>query len=254
MNDDVPVKDAATVVLLRDSASGPQVWLLSRVPQMAFAAGMAVFPGGRVEDADADLPFAPGTDEPLSTRLGCDAMHARALLGAAVRETFEEAGVLLTVPSADLTGAWADVETGRISFGGLLRTHGLAVDASALHLWSRWVTPAGEVRRYDTRFFVCALPDGAHAQNVTTESSGGDWFGVAAAIDMAQRGEIVMLPPTVMTLHALARFGSVAAAIAAAPDQPLDPVRPTLAVAEDGSPRVKLPDGRLLPMPRGSLR
>jgi 8-oxo-dGTP pyrophosphatase MutT (NUDIX family) len=251
---DVPIRDAATVVLLRDSPSGPEVWLLTRVTQMAFAAGMAVFPGGRVEDADADLPFAAGAEVAAAKRLGCDPMHARALLGAGVRETFEEAGVLLTVPSADLTGAWSDVETGRISFGDLLRSSGLVVDAPALHLWSRWVTPVGEARRYDTRFFVCALPDGARAQNVTTESSAGGWFGVAAAVQMAERGEIGLLPPTITTLDALARFDSVADAIAAAPDQPLDPVRPTITVGADGLPRVALPDGRLLPVPRRLLR
>jgi 8-oxo-dGTP pyrophosphatase MutT (NUDIX family) len=251
---DVPVRDAATVVLLRDGPSGLEAWLLTRVTQMAFAAGMAVFPGGRVDEADAELPFAAGAEATAAARLGCDASQARALLGAAVRETFEEAGILLSVPAADLSGAWADVETGRISFGDLLRTNGLVVDAEALHLWSRWITPAGEVRRYDTRFFLSALPEGVQAQNVTSESSAAGWFPVPAALEMAQRGEIGLLPPTVVTLAALSEFSSAAEAVAAAPDRPLDPIRPTIVVGDDGIQRVELPDGTMLPLPNAVSR
>ena len=93
------------MVLLRDGVAGFDVWLLTRVRQMVFAAGMAVFPGGRVDDADADLPFVPGSDEPAAARFDCPPDQARALVGAAVREVFEETGVLLTVPVADLSAA-----------------------------------------------------------------------------------------------------------------------------------------------------
>ena len=137
-------------------------------------------------------------------RFECAPEQARAIVGAAVREVFEETGVLLSVPTVDVSGARADVEAGRVSFGDLLRANGLAVDGAALHPWSRWVTPAGEVRRYDTRFFVAAMPDGAQAQDVTTESSSAGWFGVGAVLESAQRGEIGMLPPTIMTLASLA--------------------------------------------------
>lgn len=248
--DDVPVRDAATVVLLRDGLAGLDVWLLTRVQQMTFAGGMAVFPGGRVDDADADLPFTAGAEQPAAARLGCPPEEARALIGAAVRETYEETGVLLTVPTADLSGARTDVEAGRVAFGDLLRDNSLAVDAEALHPWSRWVTPAGEVRRYDTRFFVAALPDGVEAQDVTSESSSAGWFAVGDALERAQRGEIGLLPPTVLTLVSLARYATVAEVVVAAVERVLDPVRPTLTRDENGGYRAELPDGTSFALPR----
>jgi 8-oxo-dGTP pyrophosphatase MutT (NUDIX family) len=174
------------------------------------------------------------------------------LLGAAARETFEETGVLLTVPFADLSGAREDVELGRVSFGDLLRANDLTVDGAALHPWSRWVTPANEVRRYDTRFFVGALPETAVPQDVTTESSAAGWLPVAEAIEQAQRGERQLLPPTMLTLAALLPFGTVAEVVAAAAGRDLSPVRPQLRV--DGERvTVELPDGSVLPIPRSMI-
>jgi 8-oxo-dGTP pyrophosphatase MutT (NUDIX family) len=236
-------------MLLRDGPSGLEVWLLTRVTQMVFAAGMAVFPGGRLDDADADVPFAAGAEARAAAQLGCEATQARALLGAAVRETFEETGVLLTMPSADLSGARTDVEAGRVSFGELLRANGLTADAEALHPWARWVTPAGEVRRYDTRFFIGVMPADADAQDVTTESSSAGWFGVGAALESAQRGELGMLPPTVMTLASLAGFTSVAEAVAAAAERSMDPVHPKVTRTPDGGYRAELPDGTVFALP-----
>jgi len=246
---EVAVRDAATVVLLRDGAGGIEAWLLTRVRQMVFAAGMTVFPGGRVDDADADLPFAPGAAEEVATRFGCDETAARALLGAAVRETFEETGVLLTTPVADLSGARTDVEAGRVSFGDLLRTNGLTISRDVLHPWSRWITPPGEVRRYDTRFFVGALPDGAEAQDVTTESSEASWVGVGAALEQAQRGERGLMPPTLMTLASLLSFRTVAEALDSAATRSLDAIAPT--VRRDGERFLaELPDGSSFELPR----
>jgi 8-oxo-dGTP pyrophosphatase MutT (NUDIX family) len=254
MNEDVPVRDAATVVLLRDGVDGVEAWLLTRVSQMVFAAGMTVFPGGRVDNADASLPVTGGDLASLAARSGCDEATARALVGSAVRETFEETGVLLTVPTADLSGARADVELGRVSFGDLLRANGLAVDADAVRPWSRWVTPAGEVRRYDTRFFVAGLPDSAEAQDVTRESSEASWVPVGAAVEQAQRGERRMLPPTIITLASLLPFASVAEVLVASESRRLDAVRPEVRVGEGGSVTVELPDGTVLPIPPGLLK
>jgi 8-oxo-dGTP pyrophosphatase MutT (NUDIX family) len=248
----VPVKDAATVVLLRDGADGIEAWLLTRVTGMVFAGGMTVFPGGRVDAADSALPLVGGDVPALAGRFGCDVATAHALIAAAIRETFEETGVLLTVPSADLSGARADVELGRVPFGDLLRSNGLSGDAGALHPWSRWVTPAGEVRRYDTRFFVGALPDSAEAQDVTTESSEASWVPVAAAIEQARRGARQMLPPTMMTLASLLEFASVADAVASSDTRSVDAVRPNLLIDGD-SVSVELPDGTVVPIPRSML-
>lgn len=249
---EVPVRDAATVVLLRDTAAGIEAWLLTRHTGMVFAAGMSVFPGGRVDDADSSLPLSGGDLPALAERFGCDVPTAHALVGAAVRETFEETGVLLSVPFADLSGARADVEQGRVSFADLLRANGLTADAGALHPWSRWVTPAGEVRRYDTRFFVGALPDTAEAQDVTSESSEAAWVPVAEAIEQAQRGERKLLPPTMMTLASLLPFASVTDVLAASGTRPLEPIEPRLRVEGDVV-TVELPDGTVVPIPRSML-
>lgn len=248
------VRDAATIVLLRDGVSGIEVWLLTRVTQMVFAAGMSVFPGGRVDAADADLPFVPGSEALTAVRYSCAPEVARAWLGAAVRETFEETGVLLTTPSADLADAREDVETGRVPFGSLLREHGLSVDAGALRPWGRWVTPAGEARRYDARFFVAALPDGVEAQDVTSESSSAGWLGPGDALAEAQRGERGLLPPTLATLASLMPFGSVAAALDGSAGRSLDPVQPRLSKRGDGGYDALLPDGSRFALPKSMFR
>ncbi|WP_375477484.1 NUDIX hydrolase [uncultured Jatrophihabitans sp.] len=244
-----PVHDAASVVLLRDGPAGVEVWLLTRVRQMSFAAGMSVFPGGRVDPADADLALTGADVSALAARFRCAEPTARALLGAAVRETFEETGVLLTVPSADLAAARADVESGRVAFGDLLRDHGLAADASGVQPWARWVTPVGEPRRYDTRFFVAALPAGVEAADVSTESSSAGWLPVGEALEQAQRGERMLLPPTLKTITTLLPFGSVAQVLAASADRVLDAVQPRLQVGDDGAVSVLMPDGEFIAMP-----
>ena len=244
-----PVRDAATVVLLRDGTDGLESWLLTRVTQMVFAAGMTVFPGGRVDDADADLPFADEDWRSTADRFGCDERLARALLGAAVRETFEETGVLLTQPPAQLPQAVADVEAGRVAFGDLLRENGLTVDVGALRGWARWITPPNEVRRYDTRFFVGALPADATAEDVTSESSAASWVRVADAVEQAKSGQRLMLPPTMFTLTSLQGFATVSDVFAAAGERILEPVQPTLRF-EDGNIVAELPDGTIVVLPR----
>jgi 8-oxo-dGTP pyrophosphatase MutT (NUDIX family) len=251
----MPIRDAATVVLLRDGQDGLETWMLTRVREMAFAGGMSVFPGGRVDEADADLPFVAGTLDGLADRFGCDESLARALVGAAVRETFEETGVLLTVPRADLADARDDVEAGRIAFGDLLLEHDLHIDASGVRAWSRWVTPPGETRRYDTRFFVAALPDGAHAQDVTSESLHASWVSVADALADARGGRRRLLPPTIMTLGSLESFTSVADVLAAAPERSLTAIRPEITVDQEaGTITAALPDGTSVVMPMSMFR
>lgn len=249
----VGVRDAATVVLLRDGDEGLKVWLMTRVRQMAFAAGMSVFPGGRVDPDDADLPLTGSSLPSVLDRLGGDSPAARALVAAAVRETFEETGVLLTDPAAELAGFRAAVETHELAFAELLLRHGLTIDADAVAPWARWVTPEGEARRYDTRFFVAGLPDGAHAVTGTTEAAAGGWIPVRTALAEVEAGERLMLPPTVVTTAALARYSTVAEVFAAAASRSMDPVEPTLRVEGD---RVfaDLGDGTSLPVPRVMLR
>lgn len=247
------IRDAATVVLLRDGTRGLQAWLLTRVTQMVFAAGMSVFPGGRVEPEDAELPFEPHAGERVAAGFGCDEPTARALIGAAVRETFEETGVLLTHPAGELANARSDVEEGRVDFGDLLREHELTVDAQALHPWAHWVTPEGEPRRYDTHFFIAALPAGAQASDLTSESSVASWVGVGEALEQAERGERGLLPPTLMTLSSLEPYATAADAIAAAEGRRIETVRPSLLRGEDGSLLVEMPDGATVAVPAPRL-
>jgi 8-oxo-dGTP pyrophosphatase MutT (NUDIX family) len=225
------IRDASTVVLLRDRPGGIEAWMLTRVAQMVFAAGMTVFPGGRVEPSDASLPWA-----------GPPPAEA-AMVGAAVRETFEETGVLLGAPGRDLRAGRSDVEAGRLPFADLLRAHGLAVDASALHPWARWVTPEGESRRYDTRFFVAASPPGAEPAAVTSEAEHAGWLNVAEALAEHARGERLMMPPTLVTLRSIVVFPTVAEVIAAASGRSVEPVRPVLRGGQ-----VRLPDGTSFPV------
>ena len=221
----VPVRDASTVLLVRDDPAGgrPQVWMMTRVAEMAFAAGSSVFPGGRLDDSDALLPWSGRPVEEFAAILDCDATHAHALVGAAVRETFEETGVLLTSPAAALAGLQADVEAGRLTFGALLADHGLAIDADALLPWGRWITPpwAPTTRRYDTRFFVALLPAGAEAADVSTESTTAGWITPADAVAAATRGEIHVMPPTRSMLTSIVDAASVEEIVALAGNRSL---------------------------------
>ena len=246
-----PVRDAATVALLRDGATGIEAWLLTRAIQMVFASGMTVFPGGRVDPGDATLPWCGRAPGLFADDFGCDESTARSLVGAAVRETFEETGVLLTVPPAAHADAQPDVETGRRKFADLLAEYGLAIDADAVRPWARWITPVGEVRRYDTRFFVAALPAAGVAADLTTESSMAAWIPIDDALDQYQRNVRNLLPPTLDTLRSLATFRSVDEVLAAASQRSLAPIEP-IVVADDDGPHVELPDGRRYPMPRPS--
>jgi 8-oxo-dGTP pyrophosphatase MutT (NUDIX family) len=224
---------AATVVLLRDGAAGLDAWLLTRVTQMAFAAGMSVFPGGRVDDSDVRVPWSGTPPEYFADRFECTADEARSLVGAAVRETFEETGVLLTAPAHDLSAYRVEVEAGRLAFPTLLRRYQLGVDASAVRPWARWVTPPGQPRRYDTHFFVAALPDGAEAADVTTESSVAGWIGVADAVAEAEDGRRAMMTPTITTLESLLPYVTVAEVLAGSDGRALRAIRPERPNARD---------------------
>lgn len=237
-------KDAATVVLLRDGTEGIEAFLQRRVAGMAFAGGMTVFPGGGVDARDADATPAWTGPEPSwwAGTLGCDDRLAGALVCAAVRETFEESGVLLAGPRpdsvvADTTGhgdARESLERRDLSFAQFLAEHGLVLRADLLRPWANWVTPAEEPRRYDTRFFVAALPDGQRADGITSEAEHAYWRRPADALDDWKAGRCGLLPPTWATLAELAEFDSVATVMAA--ERSVDSVIPKVIprVVRDG--------------------
>jgi 8-oxo-dGTP pyrophosphatase MutT (NUDIX family) len=248
----VGIREAATVVLLRDGPSGLQTWLLRRVPKMAFAAGMSVFPGGAVDAADA-LDGHNGSAAALraiADQLSTTAEHAGRLVCAAIRETFEEVGVLLVQPPAVLSATErVAVEQREKPFADVLTGHGLELDLDAVRPWARWITPEGEVRRYDTYFFVALVPDETVAAAVTSEASHADWIPVDQALAESGRGARPMLPPTIVTLTEVAQYPTAAEVLAAAAQRRIQPVRPSFVRDSDGNLSVDLGNGTRLPLP-----
>jgi 8-oxo-dGTP pyrophosphatase MutT (NUDIX family) len=249
-------RDASTVVLLRQGDGAPgglEVYLLRRHVDMAFAAGMCVFPGGGVDrrDFDADIGWVGPAPEQWAALLGTDEAFARALVCAAVRETFEESGVLLAGPTAesvvaDTTGAdWEDdrrrLEAREQSFTDFLERRALALRTDLLRLWGSWVTPVFEPRRFHARFFVAELPQGQVTRDVSTESDQVLWLSVRDAIRAVDAHEMLMLPPTYCTCLEIFDHATPAEVLAAAEGRDLTPVEPE-AVLEDGGAFLSVPE------------
>jgi 8-oxo-dGTP pyrophosphatase MutT (NUDIX family) len=197
---------AATVVLLRPAPGGFQVYVIRRAATMAFASGMYAFPGGSVDPRDGSA--------------------GQAVLCAAAREVFEEAGILLAGPDestvvGDVSGD--DWEAQRralvertLSMADLLRARQLVLRADLLVPWARWITPEFEPRRYDTYFFLSRLPEGQYTRDVSGEADHTVWISPADALARQASGEIAMLPPTLVMLTELAAYSDVDSAVAAA--------------------------------------
>jgi 8-oxo-dGTP pyrophosphatase MutT (NUDIX family) len=259
-------KQAATVLLLRDGTPGLEVYLLRRTRGMPFAGGMTAYPGGGVDPRDGDTETAWVGPAPAewAAAFGCDETLARELVCAAVRETFEEAGVLLAGPADDPDTVVPDVsgddwEEQRqallrrdLSLAELLAGRGLALRSDLLRPFAHWVTPAVEPRRYDTKFFAAALPVGQEARHVSGEADEASWLTPSVALAEAYAGTRPMLPPTLHTLGQLEPFADVAAALAGSPPEPLHVISPTFEDTPDGTWAV-LPGGErvrlVVPLP-----
>jgi 8-oxo-dGTP pyrophosphatase MutT (NUDIX family) len=250
-------RDAATVMLLRPAGAGVEVLMLRRVAAMKFAPGAYVFPGGSVDPVDFEPEIGWHGPDPaeFGARLGAPPELARALVCAAVRETFEEAGVLLAGapdggpladPSDPSGPSWeqdrAALVGGALTLAELLSRRGLVLRADLLAPWARWITPEGEPRRFDARFFAAALPAGQVATGHEAESDRIAWLRPAAAIAAARAGEMSMLPPTATTLNDFARAGDAAAGDAVAGDA-VDAILARRPVIEPVMPRLVLEDG-----------
>ncbi len=247
-------KHASTVVLLRDGDGTPGslgVYFLRRHVDMAFAAGMCVFPGGGVDPRDFDhqIGWVGPTAAEWATLMGTDEALARALVCAAVRETFEESGVLLAGPTAetvvgDTTGEdWERdrqrLEARELSFTEFLDQRGLKLRTDLLRLWGAWVTPVFEPRRFNARFFVAEMPPGQVTRDVSTESDKVLWLPVREAIRAVDEHEMLMLPPTYCTCLEMFEFASAAEVLAA--DHGLTVVQPEAQVDESGA-YLSIPD------------
>jgi 8-oxo-dGTP pyrophosphatase MutT (NUDIX family) len=228
-------RDAATVVLVRDGDRGLEVFLQRRAATMAFAAGMSVFPGGGVDqrDAETSVDWLGPRPEVWADRFGCAEPVARALVCAAVRETFEESGVLLAgtedsvVEDATRYGDARDALSSRaLSLASFLGQAELTLRADLLRPWANWITPPQEKHRYDTRFFAAVLPDGQQADAASTETESSKWQRPGEALADAEAGRSRLLPPTWYTLSELTEFSSVAEVLAA--ERTIEPITPTL--------------------------
>jgi 8-oxo-dGTP pyrophosphatase MutT (NUDIX family) len=258
-------RDAATVILIRQ-ASGVEVFLLRRTRALEFAPGACVFPGGSVDERDADPAIAETgwvgpSPADLGDLLGISPDRARALVCAAVRETFEESGVLLAGPSPAEVQAGADsaalirdrhaLLSGSVSLGELLRGRGLMLRADLLTPWAHWITPEASPRRFDTWFFAAALPAGQMAalggqsSRGEGESDSGTWWRPSAALEAARAGEITLLPPTAVTLAELTAHQDVAGVLAER--RVITPLLPTV-VVEDERAWLTMPQGIEYPL------
>jgi recombination protein RecT len=225
-------RPAATVMLVRDRAGGGvEVYLARRSAQSAFVPDVFVFPGGALDEDDR---------AEAATRLldhfpdGVEAAFAV----AAIRELFEEAGVLLArdeagaVPStAALAAARDALGTGSV-FAGVVGANGWTLLGSALAYYSNWITPMGLARRFDTRFFVARAPEGQTAAVDAVEMHDGRWLAPADAITRGERGELALIFPTLKHLERLATFDSVDALLAAARGRRPFPVTPEIGDGE----------------------
>jgi 8-oxo-dGTP pyrophosphatase MutT (NUDIX family) len=244
----VEPRDAATVMLLRPGPKGsPEVYLLRRQLTMGFAAGMAVFPGGGVDVRDAELPDScwsgPSAGE-WARRLGVEESRARALVAAAVRETFEECGVLLAGTSGDavvddVSGSDWEVdrvalESRSLSLTELLTRRGLVLRTDLLAPWAAWTTPNFEPKRFATWFFVARLPEGQVTRDVSTESSSVLWLGVDEAAAQVEAGELAMMPPTYLNCLEVASIGSEDDVLADAAGRTLTMFTPAVTAIDGG--------------------
>ncbi len=257
---------ASTVVLLRDSTTGDgqqlEVLLVERHLQSDFAGGALVFPGGKVDEADARLP--PDRWQGVEPERWVDALgvekpeQALGLLVAAVRETFEEAGVLLAhrangaaLTDADLmTEPFLEARDHLISrdrswsWNDWLAEQDLVLDLRALALWSWWVTPEGSHRRFDTRFLAARMPPGQEAKQDNVETTSLRWMNPARALEEQLQGKVTIIYPTRCNLRALSVFSSAQEAWQAAADGRVDQrrIQPTL-VREGDTVMVQHPYG-----------
>lgn len=241
---------SASVLVVRDGAAGLEVYLLRRHEQSSVLGGAWVFPGGKVDAADADPALQAHIDLPadaLHARLGeagLDASAAAALHVAAAREVFEECGLLFAHGPAGALPLGAPRDS---DFGALLRAHGLRLNTGTLRPWSRWVTPVQalfvKTRRFDTRFFIAALPEGQQAVPDAHEAVDGRWFTPRDALAQYWAGQILLVPPQLMSLVHLAGYADTGTLLAAAAARQPHCVRPEVfdhegarAIAYPGDP------------------
>jgi 8-oxo-dGTP pyrophosphatase MutT (NUDIX family) len=254
--DGVAPRDAATLVLLRDTpARTVEVFCVERNKKSRFLGGAIVFPGGRVEDADRDDAWSALVNDTTDTRhLGV----------AACRETLEEAALLLAdapVSDTDVLALRARLTTDATSLRTFLTERSLKLDLRALAPLSRWITPKVEARRFDARFFVARAPEGQQGAHDMTETMASFWDTPSNILQRFDRAEIQLAPPTHRTLQILAECTNVEAALSRARASSLAPICPelvqqadTMALVLPGDPQHSIQEARIAGPSRYVLR
>lgn len=239
---------SATVLLLRDAPS-LQVLMVKRHYEIDFAAGALVFPGGKANDEDASPAWSDVCDGSF------DDVERTARI-AAVREAYEEAGIILARPkSARGEGAAlvgpdtakaldpmrAAVDRQEASFLELIRKHDLVLALDTLVYFGHWITPTMMPKRFDTHFYLAPTPPDQVAENDGRETTEAVWLGAQQALDMEAAGEATIIFPTRMNLGKLAEVGSVSAATARFGSEPVVTVLPVVGKDDDGNPCLHIP-------------
>lgn len=217
------IRLAATVMLIRDTAGGVQVYMVKRPGRGDFP-DLHVFPGGKVDEGDFAPDIADGlTDREASEQLGISAGGLRYWV-AVVRECFEECGVLianrqgapLEIDSPGEYAAWrAALLSGELPFAEFCVQQQLHIDCTRLGYFSHWLTPEMAPRRFDTRFFLAAMPANQKTTADTDETAGEQWIAPARAMQLQQQGEWQMIDPTLRSLETLCQYQTVEEALAA---------------------------------------
>lgn len=230
----VEPQSATTLMLLREGAAGPEVFLVQRTRHSGFLPNAWVFPGGRVDAGDALVghPSVIGGDAVVA-RWGIDPAVAIGHLVAGVRETFEECGIWLgeRPPPATERGPLA---AGERTFAEVLAASGATVDLDRLAPWAWWITPAVERRRFDTRFLVAVVDADAIGAHDERETVASGWFSPARLVEEATLGTFPMAPPTWWTLRELAAHHTVCAILEAAESRPQRPIQPIMEFRPEG--------------------
>lgn len=226
-NPKLVLRPASTLILTRDTAFGLEVFLMQRTHQAVFMPGYFVFPGGAVDPLDSSdsmLSLCKGMhDTEVSDELGIE-QGGLAYVIAAIRESFEEVGLLLAddmhgdyvkiAESGDIE-YYADLRerlsTGQLTFADVLYARGLSVAVEKLAFFSHWITPIGFPRRYDTRFFVAAAPEQQIAMPDGQEAIDHIWMTPVNVLERGERGEFLLSLPTISTLQELSVFETTAA-------------------------------------------
>ncbi len=256
---EVILREAATVLLLRDGAGGAglEVFMLRRNLNSDFVGGAYVFPGGAVdpEDRHDDLgPVCRGrTDQEASRRLEVD-HGGLAFWVAAIRESFEEAGYLLAydrngdelrLEDAAVIERFCthrtDVDSSRRRLVEVCAEEGLKLAVDGIHYFGHWITPEGAPRRYDTRFFVAAAPQAQTPLHDDHEVIANLWIRPQDALDLHREGTFEILPPTAASLKAIARFDTAAQALEAAREIVDVPAILPRIITDGGGFRIVLP-------------